>query len=84
MTCDDGRTLDVNIRANSCTSGDGRGSDAYGSRYTFAFGLDANEADKYIPQRLPQMQHRPTLRCFAPTGANKTPATPKTTAATFD
>ena len=50
MTCDDGRTLDVDIRANSCASGDGRGSDAYGNRYTFAFGLDANEADKYIPQ----------------------------------
>jgi len=50
MTCDDGRELDVDIRANSCASGDGRGSDAYGNRYKYAFGLDANEADKYIPQ----------------------------------
>jgi hypothetical protein len=84
MTCDDGRTLDVDFRANSCASGDGRGSDAYGNRFTFAFGLDEKEAEKYITQRLPQIQHRPALRGFAPTGANTTPKASKTTPATFD
>jgi len=83
MTCDDGRTLDVDFRANSCASGEGRGSDAYGNRFTFAFGLDEKEAEKYIAQRLPQVQQRPALRGFAPTGTNSAPVAPKATPTNF-
>ena len=83
MTCDDGRSLDVDFRAHSCSSGDGRGSDAYGNRFTFAFGLDEQEAEKYIAQRLPQVQQRPALRGFAPTGVSAAPVAPTASPTNF-
>lgn len=76
MTCDDGRTLDVDWRADSCTSGSGRGRDRLGNRFSFAFGLNAAEAEAHIARRLPDVRQRPALRGFAPTGRDLPPAAP--------
>jgi hypothetical protein len=61
LTCDDGRRIDADWQATSCTTGFGEGKDQYGNSFTFAFGLDKKEAEKYVIQTLPQVKDKPQL-----------------------
>lgn len=44
MNCTDGRKLDVDWVATSCTTGEGRGVSSDGAQFTFAFGFDDDDA----------------------------------------
>jgi hypothetical protein len=44
MTCTDGRRLDIDWIADSCTSGQGSGQDQYGRNFSLKFGLTDQDA----------------------------------------
>jgi len=82
LTCEDGRSIDADWHAKSCTTGSGRGQDEFGNRFNFAFGLDRQQAEDHVAARLPKVRHRPSLRGFAPDPDK--PAPPAPTPKSFD
>lgn len=61
LTCDDGRIIDADWQADSCTTGTGRGSDNFGNKFRYAFGLNAEEATEYVHAALPGTAQKPRL-----------------------
>ena len=71
LVCSDGRTVDTNWRATSCTSGHGRGTDKRGSVFLFAFGLTEKEAEDYVAKALPKAKKNPPLPVYRPKEVRK-------------
>lgn len=71
FVCSDGRTVDANWRATSCTSGHGRGTDKFGSVFVFAFGLTEKEAEDYVAKALPKAAKSPALPGYRPKEVRK-------------
>ncbi|MDP6109939.1 MAG: hypothetical protein QGF71_07670 [Rhodospirillales bacterium] len=61
LTCDDGRVIDANWKAHSCTTGIGKGADQKEGSFTFMFGLNKEAAEKYVRETLPAVRNLPRL-----------------------
>ena len=61
LTCDDGRQIEADWHASSCTTGSGKGKDQYENSFTFAFGLNKEEAEHYVQTTLPKVRNKPQL-----------------------
>jgi S1-C subfamily serine protease len=61
LTCDDGRKIDADWEATSCTTGFGSGADQKGNVFRFAFGMSENEAKSYIQSEMKASENLPDL-----------------------
>ena len=84
MLCEDGRRIDADWHAASCTSGSGRGADEYGNRFNFVFGLDSKEAEAFVAAALPTVADKPRVRGPATDGAGDASAKPAPQPGDFD
>lgn len=61
LTCTDGRVVEADWIATSCTSGWGHGVDQNGNRFVFAFGMDEKTASQFVKQQLGVAASKPEL-----------------------
>jgi len=66
LRCDDGRQLDADWTATSCTSGFGSGDDNRGARFDFAFGMSEQEATAKFGQYQTEVTSKPDLPVYKP------------------
>lgn len=66
LSCDDGRSIDADWIAESCTSGYGSGQDQNGVRFDFAFGMSEQEATGMLRQFQRTVASKPILPPFRP------------------
>lgn len=71
LRCDDGRRLDADWTATSCTSGYGGGDDNRGARFEFAFGMSEQEATAKFGQFQQQVENKPDLPVYRPSETRK-------------
>ena len=58
LKCDDGRVVNADWTAHSCTSGAGRGKDQFGNSFTFTFGMSEQEAKVYLEKEIKLVEKR--------------------------
>lgn len=61
LTCTDGRIIQANWEATSCTTGFGDGRDQKGNRLLFTFGMSEDETMVYVKKELAVAKERPEL-----------------------
>ncbi len=66
LTCSDNRIANANWTANSCTSGEGFGTDSEGNSFTFAFGSTGEETEREMARLRPQVENLPELPVYRP------------------
>ncbi len=66
MRCSDGRRLDVEWVATSCTTGHGEGKDQNGATFRFFFGLDEAEAQSRLKELAVQVVSNAELPVYHP------------------
>jgi len=66
MNCSDGRTLDVDWVATSCTTGEGRGLSNDGAVFTFAFGFNDDEAHTRLDELTKITEGKKKLPIYRP------------------
>ena len=64
LRCSDGRVINANWEATSCTTGFGSGSDQKGNRLFFTFGMSEEETMLYVNKELAMAKDRPELPPF--------------------
>ena len=71
LRCDDGRRIDADWTADSCTSGYGEGSDQHGARFQFAFGMSQSEAQARFKKEGLVAESKPDLPVYRPKETRK-------------
>jgi len=71
MRCSDGRRLDVEWIATSCTTGHGEGKDQNGATFRFAFGLKQTEAEARLKELAAEVSPNPELPVYRPKEVRK-------------
>jgi S1-C subfamily serine protease len=71
MRCTDGRRLDVEWIATSCTTGHGEGQDQNGATFRFAFGLNEEEAEARLKELSEEVLSNPELPVYRPKEVRK-------------
>ena len=71
MRCTDGRRLDVEWIATSCTTGHGEGKDQNGATFRFAFGLKEEEAQARLKELSAEVSSNPELPVYRPKEVRK-------------
>ena len=71
LTCSDGRTIEGDYRAESCTTGTGLGEDDRGNTFVFAFGLDEASARRFVKREMKHAEKKPALPGYEPKEAKK-------------
>ncbi|HZQ02016.1 MAG TPA: serine protease [Reyranella sp.] len=71
LRCDDGRRLEADWEATSCTSGHGGGDDNRGARFEFAFGMSEQEAAAKLGIYQEEVSAKPDLPVYRPGEARK-------------
>lgn len=66
LRCDDGRIIDADWTAESCTSGYGSGDDGRGGRFEFAFGMSEQQATAKFGQLQIEVAGKPELPVYRP------------------
>ncbi len=66
LRCDDGRRLEADWEAKSCTSGHGGGDDNRGARFEFAFGMTEQEAAATLNALQGEVATMPDLPLYKP------------------
>jgi S1-C subfamily serine protease len=66
LICTDGRRLDVDWIARSCTSGSGQGTDQNGATFRFLFGLSESEALAELEKQATLVADNPKLPAYRP------------------
>jgi S1-C subfamily serine protease len=61
LYCDDGREIHAKWVALSCTTGFGTGYDQNGSKFSFTFGMNEEEANQYIKKEMVIASNKPDL-----------------------
>ncbi|MEC9344832.1 MAG: serine protease [Pseudomonadota bacterium] len=71
LRCDDGRIIDGDWQAKTCTSGFGSGSDRRGNTFTFAFGMSLDEAKAELGTLRVAVAEKPDLPVYRPKETRK-------------
>jgi S1-C subfamily serine protease len=71
LSCEDGRTAELDWLAKSCTTGYGRGKDSEGNKFVFSFGENEQEARNYVTKTLPEVASKPDLPIYKPKEVRK-------------
>lgn len=66
MRCSDGRRIDVDWIATSCTSGHGEGVDNRGATFKFVFGLNEESAQREFTKLAQTVSDKPELPVYRP------------------
>ena len=66
MRCSDGRRLDVDWVATSCTTGNGEGRDPKGAIFSFVFGLDEIAAERDFAKLSHEVSSNPDIPVYRP------------------
>lgn len=66
MRCSDGRRLDVDWVATSCTTGRGDGRDQKGAMFQFVFGLDEATAEREFSKLSQEVSGKPDIPVYRP------------------
>jgi len=66
VSCSDGRTIKFKWRTDSCTRSHGTGKDSLGNAFYFISGLNEEEAENDIKQKLEKMADKPSLPIYHP------------------
>ena len=69
--CDDGRRLDADWTATSCSAGYGSGDDNRGARFEFAFGMSEQEAAAKFGEFQTEVASKPDLPVYKPKEVRK-------------
>jgi len=69
--CDDGRSVEFDWTAESCTWSHGTGKDSIGNNFYFTAGLDEKEANKYIKDQMIKVEDKPDLPAYIPKETRK-------------
>ena len=71
MKCSDGRKLDIDWVAKSCTTGSGEGKDQNGNTFTLAFGADEATAKAELARLTEEVKVKPDLPVYRPKEVRK-------------
>jgi S1-C subfamily serine protease len=71
MICSDGRRLDVDWVATSCTQGHGLGKEPGGATFRFVFGFDESAAREQLTMLSKQVTNNPELPAYRPKEVRK-------------
>ena len=71
LRCDDGRHIDAEWTADSCTSGYGAGEDQHGARFQFAFGMSEDAARKRFDSETLVASNKPEFPVYRPKETRK-------------
>jgi len=71
LRCDDGRQIDADWTADSCTSGYGAGEDQHGARFQFAFGMSEDAARNRFESESLVASKKPEFPVYRPKETRK-------------
>lgn len=71
MKCSDGRRMDINWEATSCTQGSGKGVDQKGATFTVVFGMDEASARSELARLVNVAEAKPELPIYRPKEVRK-------------
>ncbi len=66
LRCTDGRNIEAEWTAHSCSTGYGQGADQEGNRFSFVFGLTEEEARRELSEYRPAVAANPDLPAYEP------------------
>jgi S1-C subfamily serine protease len=69
--CDDGRSIEFDWVAESCTWSHGAGKDSMGNNFYFTAGLDEEAANKYIKEKMIKVEDKPDFPAYLPKETRK-------------
>lgn len=61
LSCNDGRKIQANWSAKSCTTGVGSGYDQKGNKFTFVFGMEEEKALEFVKVETAKSKEKPDL-----------------------